>query len=102
MSDSMKQLLGQIKILVTYFIGWAVGHNYIDSELGSQLTGMAGIVLPMVWEYVEKRYAQKKTEEKVVSAVNVGVAVADPTATPLTVGEAKDAVASANAKQGEE
>lgn len=93
MTDSSQQLMGQVKILVTYFIGYLAGKNLIADELATQLIALATILIPMVYEHFEAqwkaRVAAKNLEKTVTVATNAGAKSVDPEAMTYTSTEAK-------------
>lgn len=97
MGDNKQQLLGQVKILITYFMGWLVGKHYVNDEVAAQLVGMSSIIIPMIIEQLDsmwrQRHAEAKSDARAVNAVNVGVTVATPGAPLMSPMEAKQAEA---------
>ncbi len=82
MDDLQKQqLYGQIKIVITYFLGWAVGKKYIDNEVAASLVGMVSLIVPMAVEYFQKRSVVKQ-------AANAGAQSVDPTTPIMSTAEA--------------
>lgn len=61
--ENAPQLLGQLKLLLSAAAGYAVGSGVLTEQTATAIVGVGGYVIPMVAEYLQQRWAQRKIDE---------------------------------------
>lgn len=70
MEDATKDTLaGQIRVLLGFAAGAAVGHGYVTADVATAAVGLASAVIPMAWSWWSHRQAETKVQARVEKAV---------------------------------
>jgi NADH:ubiquinone oxidoreductase subunit 6 (subunit J) len=87
MDDVQKeQALSAIRTLLAIAAGFLVGHGYVNEVMATELVGAIMALVPIVWGFINKQNAEKKTQLRVEQAYNAG-ATATLTANKFVAGQ---------------
>lgn len=96
MDEATKQAaLSALRSLLIAIGSGLVAKGYLDDATMNQVVGAAMVLAPIAWGIFDKYRAEAKAKAREVTAMNVGIAIADSTVgptPPVTPAEVVDAI----------
>lgn len=75
-------LLSVLRSLLIVAGSWVTAKGYLSEGNTSELIGAIMVLVPVLWGVWQKYNSERKTKVREVTAVNVGIVVADQTVGP--------------------